>query len=42
LRSELHGNDVIAVSNREPYIHVRTPDGIHLQHPRAARLALDR
>ena len=24
LRSELHGNDVIVVSNREPYIHVRT------------------
>ena len=33
LRSELHGNDVIAVSNREPYIHVQTPDGIRLQHP---------
>jgi trehalose 6-phosphate synthase len=33
LRSELHGNNVIAVSNREPYIHVRTPEGIHLQHP---------
>src|SRR5512141_277155 len=26
LRSELHGNDVIALSNREPYIHVRNPD----------------
>jgi len=33
LRSELHGNDVIAVSNREPYIHVQTPEGIKLQHP---------
>jgi trehalose 6-phosphate synthase len=33
LRSELHGNDVIAVSNREPYIHVRGPDGIRVQHP---------
>ncbi len=33
LRSELHGNDVIVVSNREPYIHVRTPDGIRVQHP---------
>jgi trehalose 6-phosphate synthase len=33
LRSELHGNDVIAVSNREPYIHVRTPEGIRIQHP---------
>jgi trehalose 6-phosphate synthase len=33
LRSELHGNDVIAVSNREPYIHVRTQSGIRLQRP---------
>ncbi|MEP7181906.1 MAG: trehalose-6-phosphate synthase [Betaproteobacteria bacterium] len=33
LRSELHGNDVIVVSNREPYIHVRTPDGIRVQRP---------
>ncbi len=33
LRSELHGNDVIAVSNREPYIHVRDAAGVHLQHP---------
>ncbi len=33
LRSELHGNEVIAVSNREPYIHVRTPEGVRLQHP---------
>jgi trehalose 6-phosphate synthase len=33
LRSELHGNDVIAVSNREPYIHVQTPEGVRLQHP---------
>ncbi|HYR00445.1 MAG TPA: trehalose-6-phosphate synthase, partial [Casimicrobiaceae bacterium] len=33
LRSELHGNHVIAVSNREPYIHVRDANGIHLQHP---------
>ena len=33
LRSELHGNDVIAVSNREPYIHVRTAEGIRIQHP---------
>ena len=33
LRSELRGNDVIVVSNREPYIHVRTPDGIRVQHP---------
>jgi len=33
LRGELRGNDIIVVSNREPYIHVRTPDGIHIQHP---------
>ncbi|MBS0320905.1 MAG: trehalose-6-phosphate synthase [Proteobacteria bacterium] len=33
LRGELHGNDVIVVSNREPYIHVNTPEGIKIQHP---------
>jgi trehalose 6-phosphate synthase len=33
LRSELHGNDVIVVANREPYLHVRTPEGIIVQHP---------
>ncbi len=33
LRRELHGNDVIVVANREPYIHVRTPEGIHVQRP---------
>ena len=33
LRGEMRGNDVIIVSNREPYIHVRTPDGIKVQHP---------
>ena len=33
LRRELHGNDVIVVANREPYMHVRTPDGIHVQRP---------
>ncbi|MEO8344575.1 MAG: trehalose-6-phosphate synthase [Betaproteobacteria bacterium] len=33
LRSELHGNDVIVVSNREPYIHVRATGGIHIQRP---------
>jgi trehalose 6-phosphate synthase len=33
LRSELHGNDVIVVSNREPYIHVHGPEGIHIQRP---------
>ncbi len=33
LRSELLGNDVIAVSNREPYIHVRTDRGVRVQRP---------
>jgi len=33
LRSELHGNDVIVVSNREPYIHVNTDGGIRVQRP---------
>ena len=33
LHSELRGNDIIAVSNREPYIHVRTPQGIRVQNP---------
>jgi len=33
LRRELHGNHVIVVSNREPYIHVRTPEGVKVQHP---------
>ncbi len=33
LRSELHGNDVIVVSNREPYIHVRGDKGIRIQRP---------
>jgi trehalose 6-phosphate synthase len=27
------GGDVIVVSNREPYIHVRTDEGIRVQHP---------
>lgn len=33
LRSELHGNDVIVVSNREPYIHVRYEQGVRIQRP---------
>jgi trehalose 6-phosphate synthase len=33
LRSELHGNDVIVVSNREPYLHQNTPQGIRVQRP---------
>jgi trehalose-6-phosphate synthase len=33
LRGEMRGNDIIIVSNREPYIHVKTPEGIHVQRP---------
>ena len=33
LRSELHGNDVIALSNREPYIHNRVDGEIRIQRP---------
>ncbi len=33
LTRELRGNDVIVVSNREPFIHVRTDDGIAVQRP---------
>ena len=33
LNRELKGNDVIVVSNREPFIHVRTADGIVVQRP---------
>jgi trehalose 6-phosphate synthase len=33
LHRELRGNDVIVVSNREPYIHVHEGDAIALQRP---------
>ena len=33
LRGELRGNDIIVVSNREPYIHVRDNGTIHVQRP---------
>jgi len=33
LRGDLHGQDVIVVSNREPYIHVRTAEGTRIQRP---------
>ena len=33
LRGEMRGNDIIIVSNREPYIHVKTPEGLRVQHP---------
>ncbi len=33
LRGEMRGNEVMIVSNREPYIHMHTPDGIRVQRP---------
>ena len=33
LRGEMRGHDIIVVSNREPYIHVKTPKGVHVQQP---------
>ncbi len=33
LRSQLAGDQVIVVSNREPYIHERTAEGIVVRHP---------
>ncbi len=33
LRTQLSGDQVIVVSNREPYIHERTPDGIIVKRP---------
>ncbi len=34
LRGEMRGNDIIIVSNREPYIHVKDADGgVHVQRP---------
>ena len=33
LHDELSGDEILVVSNREPYIHVRTDDGIQLVRP---------
>jgi trehalose 6-phosphate synthase len=33
LESELNGHEVIVISNREPYIHVKTPEGVRVQRP---------
>lgn len=33
LHTQLHGDQVIVVSNREPYIHERGPDGIIVKRP---------
>lgn len=39
LANELAGSEVVAVSNREPYIHNRTPKGISLQIPASGLVA---
>jgi trehalose-6-phosphate synthase len=33
LKDHLAGDEIMVVSNREPYIHVNTPDGIQVQRP---------
>ena len=33
LRAHLSGDQIIVVSNREPYIHERTPDGVIVKRP---------
>ena len=33
LRADLHGEEILAVSNREPYIHVRVDGGIEVRRP---------
>ena len=33
LRAQFSGDEVILVSNREPYIHARSPNGIQVQRP---------
>jgi len=33
LRTQLRGDQVIVVSNREPYIHETTPDGVSVKRP---------
>ncbi|WP_332878639.1 alpha,alpha-trehalose-phosphate synthase (UDP-forming) [Massilia sp. S19_KUP03_FR1] len=33
LQNDLAGDQVLVVSNREPYIHSRTPDGIEIKRP---------
>jgi trehalose-6-phosphate synthase len=33
LREELAGDEVLVVSNREPYIHVHSPNGIEVKRP---------
>ncbi|MBK4736569.1 trehalose-6-phosphate synthase [Noviherbaspirillum sp. DKR-6] len=33
LHNELAGDEVLVVSNREPYIHVKTPEGVEVRRP---------
>jgi len=33
LQRDLAGDEILVVSNREPYIHVATPDGVKVQRP---------
>jgi trehalose-6-phosphate synthase len=33
LHEQLSGDEILVVSNREPYIHVETPDGVQIQRP---------
>ena len=33
LQRELAGDEILVVSNREPYIHVATPEGVQVQRP---------
>ena len=33
LNQDLAGDEILVVSNREPYIHVNTPDGVKVQRP---------
>ncbi|MDX2167712.1 MAG: trehalose-6-phosphate synthase [Deltaproteobacteria bacterium] len=33
LRQHLHGERIVIVANREPYIHERTADGVRVVHP---------
>jgi alpha,alpha-trehalose-phosphate synthase [UDP-forming] len=33
LQTQLRGDQVIVVSNREPYIHIKTPEGVEVEQP---------
>ena len=42
LHDELAGDEVLVVSNREPYIHNRTGKGIEVQRPASGALRLSK